>query len=230
MHQIDTCTNITMKNVTCIGGSDGVHLHHCENILIEDCIFHTGDDCIAGINMKNLLVKNCDINTSCQAFRAGGVGIHIENCRIWGPGMYPHRMTVVQNRWTELVRDKKNTLPQNEGRHNLVSVFLHFASMDYPNPVPFGDVVFKNCTVENVDKFLTYHADLAPLEAGTHLTDIRLENVTFKNVLYPSDLYASETEPLTVTLKNVAVSFCEGADNPNLFDGKDVNTKIIYEK
>ena len=31
MHQIDNCRNITMRSVTCTGGSDGIHLHHCRH-------------------------------------------------------------------------------------------------------------------------------------------------------------------------------------------------------
>ena len=47
MHEANNCKNIVMQNVTCLGGSDGIHAHFSENILIEDCVFHTGDDCIA---------------------------------------------------------------------------------------------------------------------------------------------------------------------------------------
>ena len=228
MHQIDNCKNLIMRNVTCAGGSDGIHLHHCDGILIEDCVFHTGDDCIAGINMRNLTVRRCELNTSCDVFRAGGVHILVEDCKIWGPGIFPHRMTVVQNRGTELVRDKKNTLPRECGRHNTITVFLHFASTNFPNPEPYHDVVFRNCTVENADTFMTYHADLAPLEAGTHLTEISLENVTFTGLLAPSPVAASAEEPLTVRLKNVRVSAREGG-SAALFDGSDPNTKVITE-
>jgi len=228
MHQIDNCRHISMTHVSCVGGSDGVHLHHCDNILIEDCLFRTGDDCIAGINMHDLTVRRCEINTSCQAFRAGGTDILVEDCRIWGPGIYPHRMTVVQNRGTELVRDRKNTLSREAGRHNLICVFLHFASTNFKNPRPYGNVIFRNCTVEQADRFLDYHADLEPLEAGTHLTDIRLEHVSFTGLKECSDVCASAEEPLTVTLQDVTAVFRNGKPG-ELFDRKDPNTVIIKE-
>lgn len=228
MHQVDNCRNITMKNVTCLGGSDGVHLHCCKNILIEDCVFCTGDDCIAGINMENLTVRNCELNTSCDIFRAGGCHFLIENCRMYGPGEYPHRMTVVQNRGTDAVRDKRNTLPREQGRHNLYGVFLHFASQNYPNPEPFGDIVFRNCVIENAEYFLNYEADNGPLQTGTYLKDITLENVEFKGLKTASHVKASAKVPLTVTLKNVGVSFCDGAEDRTLFDGTDENTRLIY--
>ncbi len=229
MHQVDNCRNITVKNVTCLGGSDGIHLHCCENISIEDCVFRTGDDCIAGINMKNLTVRNCELNTSCDIFRAGGSHFLIENCRMYGPGEYPHRKTVVQNRWSDAVRDKSNTLPKKQGRHNLEGVFLNFASQNYPSPEPYHDIVFRNCTVENPEFFMWYEPDTAPLQTGAYLSDITLENVTFKGVNRPSTVKANAKNPLTVTMKNVSVSFRDDAEGSTLFDGKDENTRLIYK-
>lgn len=226
MHQIDNCKNITMKNVTCTGGSDGVHLHHCDNTLIEDCVLHTGDDCIAGINMTNLTVRGCDLNTSCDVFRAGGTNVLVENCRMWGPGIYPHRMTVVQNRGTELVRDKANTLPRECGRHNLINVWVHFASTNFPSVEPYHNIVFKNCKIENADHFLEYIADHPPLQDGAHLSEMTLENVKFTGLLAPSIVRASAVEPLNITLKNVSVTSRVG-EKGSVFDGSDPNTKII---
>ena len=228
MHQVDNCRNITVENVTCLGGSDGIHLHCCKNITVENCVFHTGDDCIAGINMENLTVRNCELNSSCDVFRAGGSHLLIENCRMWGPGEYPHRQTVVQNRGTEAVRDKRNTLPKEQGRHNLECVFVHFSSTDHPAHEPFHDVVFRNCTVENADRFLWYEADGNILQTGTCLKDMTLENVEIKGLKAVSCVKATEDVPFTVTLKNVSASFRSDAADSVLFDGKDENTKLIY--
>ncbi len=228
MHQIDNCKNICMKNVTCLGGSDGIHLHCCKNIVIEDCLFRTGDDCIAGINMENLTVKNCELNSSCDIFRAGGCHFLIENCRMYGPGEYPHRMTVVQNRGTQAVRDKSNTLSKELGRHNLECVFVHFSSIEYPNPEPFRDIVFRNCTVENADRFLWYEADSNILQSGTYLKDLTLEGVIIKGLKSASAVKADQKVPFTITLKNVSASFRDGAADNKLFDEKDENTKLIY--
>jgi len=229
MHQIDNCRNISMKNVRCIGGSDGVHLHCCRDVLIEDCVFHTGDDCIAGINMENLTVRRCEMNTSCDIFRAGGSHILVEDCRMWGPGLYPHRMTVVQNRGTEAVRRKDNTLPREAGRHNLLSVYVHFASTNYPAEEPFHDICFRNCTIENAERFLEYTADCGPLQSGTYLRDFTLENVKFTGTKGTSTAIASEKVPLTVTLRNVVANFDDNAEVKALFDGKDPHTTVIVE-
>ena len=230
MHQIDNCSHIRMNDVVCQGGSDGIHLHHCKDTIIEKCVFHTGDDCVAGINAENLIVRDCEMNTSCQLFRMGGEGILVENCRMWGPGIYPHRMTVVQNRWTELVRDRANTLPRECGRHNMIALWQHFASTNFPFPHPYRDVTIRNCVVENVDKFMNYHADGGTLESGTYLEDIRLENVTFTDLGGYSLVEAAPSVPLTVHMKNVRFSCREGAELTGLFDGKDRNTIIVEEE
>lgn len=113
-----------MRRVTCLNGSDGIHLHCTENALIENCVFKTGDDCIAGINVKDLLVRHCVLNTSCNLFRIGGVNINVEDIYAYGHGYYPHRMTVVKG--------KNDELPRESGRHNLLSVVDYFASTNFP--------------------------------------------------------------------------------------------------
>ncbi len=49
MHPL-LCKNITVDGVTVWNegpNGDGCDPEACENVLIQNCIFHTGDDCIA---------------------------------------------------------------------------------------------------------------------------------------------------------------------------------------
>lgn len=209
MHEINNSTDIHISGVTCLGGSDGVHMHESKNILIENCSFHTGDDCIAGINMKDLTVRNCDLNTSCDIFRAGGNNILIENCHMWGPGIFPHRMSVVQNRGTELVRDKRNTLPQTEGRHNLIFVWVHFASEKYSAQKPYGNIIFRNCLIENPEAFMEYDPE-AIIQKGAYISDIKLENVEIRNVKRLSGLHPTKEHPMLAEIINCSVTTSDG--------------------
>ncbi len=202
MHQMDNCQNITMEGVTCLAGHDGIHLHHCVHTRLTRCRFITGDDCIAGINVRDLVIRNCEMNTSCQVFRMGGNDILVEDCHMSGPGYYPHRKTVVLG--------KREELPREEGRHNLISLICHFASVPFPSETPYGNFVFRNCTIDGADCLLHYYADFI-LESGAYLADLTFENVTVTNLLNSADVRPSEKVPLTVTLKNVDVSFREGA-------------------
>ena len=62
-HQLDSCIQVRMDHVTVLGGHDGVNLHHCTQVWIDNCDFRTGDDCIAGYDAENVVVRNCSLNT-----------------------------------------------------------------------------------------------------------------------------------------------------------------------
>ncbi len=221
LHEANNCKGLTMRRVTCLGGSDGIHLHCTENALIEDCLFKTGDDCIAGINIKNLLVRRCILNTSCNLFRIGGQNIRVEDMYAYGPGYYPHRMTVVKGKGIEL--------PRTEGRHNTGCLVEYFASETYPSSA--ADITFKNCVIENIGIALHYFADDVPmLHSGAHLTGFTLENVRFTDLRGTSKPQASADEPLTVTLKNVTAEFVNEAPVKQLFKLEEcLNTVIVEE-
>lgn len=221
LHQLDNCENITMRDVTCLAASDGIHLHYCKNTVIEDCIFRTGDDCIAGINVQNLRVSRCVLNTSCSCFRLGGTDVTVEDCHMYGPGFYPHRMTVVKSR-TEC-------LPRHEGRHNTLNVWVFFGSPEFHGE-PCRNIVFRNCLIENIEAFLHYEAGGILME-GTDLAEFRLENVKMTELMRACPVSIEEGHaPLTVTLKNVRVAFRDGCqDQPGLFVPDTPNLRVIRE-
>ena len=210
MHQIDNSKNIVLDGVTMLAGHDGAHLHLCENVTVENCKFITGDDCIAGVNINKMTVK--------KNFRVGGRDILIENCRLYGPGYYPHRMTVVKG--------KRNYLPREEGRHNTLSAFIYFASERYPDTLPHN-ITFKNCTIENIDSFMHYDCDNAALlEGGAHLREINLENVKMSGLVKSSVCNASSENPLIINLKNTDISFADSAESTEAFGDDKLNVKI----
>ena len=220
LHEANNCRNLTMRRVTCLGGSDGIHLHCTENATIEDCLFKTGDDCIAGINVKNLNVKRCILNTSCNLFRIGGLNIQVEDCYAYGPGYYPHRMTVVKGKGDEL--------PREEGRHNTLWLVEYFASQNYLFPP--SDIHFKNCVFENIKGVYFYMADANPLQCGTRWGTLTLENVTFNDLKESAVSIASEESPLTVVMENVSATFHDSVGLTDLIRQHDMlNTKIVQK-
>lgn len=220
LHEANNCRNLVMRRVTCLGGSDGIHLHCTENALIEDCLFKTGDDCIAGINIRNLLVRRCVLNTSCNLFRIGGVGIRVEDMYAYGPGYYPHRMTVV--------RGKNDELPREEGRHNLLRVVDYFASTNYPFEP--SDIHFCRCVIENAEDILWYNADQGPLQSGTHLGRLTFEDVRFTDLKTFSTPTADADEPLTILMKNVSIEFADfDKSRPAFVLNDNSNTTLIVQ-
>ena len=216
LHEANNCKNLTMRRVTCLGGSDGIHLHCTENALIEDCLFKTGDDCIAGININGLHVNRCIFNTSCNLFRMGGINILVENCYSYGQGYYPHRKTIVKG--------KNDYLPREAGRHTTLCLVNYFASMNYPYEP--SEMTFRNCQFDGLESVMRYRSGCGPLQTGTLFRKMTLENVRFTDLLKSSETIAPQELPFTFELKNVSYSFREGAEDTELLlipEGSAVN-------
>lgn len=207
LHEANNCRNMTMRRVTCLGGSDGIHLHCSENTLIEDCLFKTGDDCIAGINIKDMLVRRCILNTSCNLFRMGGLNINVEDCYAYGEGYYPHRMTIVKG--------KNDELPREQGRHNSLFLVDYFANKNYPEKP--SDLHFKNCVFENIHSPLYYRADSSLIQNGIYLGEMTFDNVRFTDLKDPGVPMATKENPLKIIMKNVSVSYQAPREQKELF-------------
>lgn len=220
LHEANNCRNLTMRKVTCLGGSDGIHLHCTENALIEDCLFKTGDDCIAGINVKDLLVRRCILNTSCNLFRMGGKNVCVEDCYAYGDGYYPHRMTVVKGRNDELPRD--------QGRHNTLWMVEYFSSQNYVEEP--SDLHFKNCVFDNIKGAFFYMADMNPLQCGTRWGTLTLENVRFTDLKEASIPYLADGTSLKIIMKNVTWNYHPSVEETELIRTHDHSyTTIIKE-
>lgn len=222
MHQLDVCENVVFKNVNCYGGSDATHLHYCKNILIEDCVFQTGDDCIAGINIRDLIIRNTEINTSCNVSRIGGVNILFDKCHIYGPGVYPHRKSIVKS--------KTECLPITEGRHNMIAIVDYFASTSHPDTEPSKNIVFRDCVIENFEHILNYQADRGTLQNGCHLIELIFENTKLLNINRASHIIANKDEPLEIIFKNVEYTFRDNAEETALFTDNSEYLTFICDK
>ena len=186
-HQIDSCVNVRMEDVTVLGGHDGVNIHHCLGVTVENCDFRTGDDCIAGYGAENVVVRGCSFNTSCNAFRFGGRNLLVENCRFRGPGEYPHRIS---------------------GRHNTLCAFLYYAMVYDTVRVDSENWRIRNCTMENVEMLMDYRYGSDFTMDARPLRDVTFENIRATGLVKPAILSPAQGNPLKVTLRSVAL------DNP----------------
>lgn len=195
-HQIDSCTGVHMDSVTVLAGHDGINIHHCVGVVIENCDFRTGDDCVAGYNAQNVIVRNCSLNTSCQNFRIGGKNLLVENCRFWGPGEYPHRVS---------------------GRHNTLFAFAYYAIRYDDITVDSEKWVIRNCTMENLDSLFDYRYGADFTHDARPLREITFENVTMTGLNKPAIFNPVVGNPLTVTLRNVTMGKRENAEMDRMF-------------
>lgn len=100
--------NITVRRVTVINegpNGDGCDPESCEDVLIENCIFHTGDDCIAiksgrngdgrrdGRPSKNIIIRGCKMEDGHggvvigSEISAGVENVFAENCEMDSPNL-----------------------------------------------------------------------------------------------------------------------------------------------
>ena len=136
------CTAATVEKVSFRGGHDGVHAQACGKFRVRECDFRTGDDCLAGCDNTDFEVVGCKINSSCNGFRLGCLGMLVKDCAFWGPGEYVHRVS------------RRNDSP---GRTNMLSAFVHFAPKDRNPKLPSDNWLIQNCTIDNVDAVYEYN-------------------------------------------------------------------------
>lgn len=195
-HQIDSCVSVRMEDVTVLAGHDGVNIHHCTGVRIENCDFRTGDDCVAGYDAENVVIRNCGFNTSCNSFRFGGRNLLVEDCRFWGPGEYPHRVS---------------------GRHNSLFVFEYYAMRYDDCRFNSGNWLIRNCTIEGVDGLVDYRLGEDWTHEGRPLEDVTFENVRITGLINPSVLKTTPGNPLSFTLKDVELKWREGLPGQGVF-------------
>ena len=199
--------NISYKNITVLGGHDGIHNSSCDDFTIENCEFYTGDDCVAGFDNYNVIVRNCVLNSACSGMRFGGRDVLVENCRFFGPAKYFFRGSLP-------LEDKIAGNPSpTSGRTNMLALFTYYSDFMLEVRKMPGNITVRNCTVENCDRFL--HFDFT----GTHvwqknkpLTSITFENISAKGIEMPFNAYGDRENPLTLKLKNCDLSFKESVD------------------
>ena len=210
-HALFDCENIAMENVTVLAGHDGIHMTGCDNALIEDCAFYTGDDCIAGIDNVNVTARRCILNTACSGLRFGGTNALFEDCRFFGPAKYLFRgsLSLEEKQAGKAVEGAANH------RYNMLSILTYYADFSHVIRHAPGNIVIKNCTAENCDRFLHYNfSGNETWQRNRPLTSVTFDHVAATNVRLPLAAYGSEAEPLTLVMKDVDVAFIEGSTVP----------------
>jgi len=188
------CTDdVVIRRVNIAGGWDGVHFRGwqqrpCRNVTIADCQMATGDDCIAGRYWENVTIVNCSLNSSCNCVRLIGPAtkLLIDNCRLWGPGLHPHRTSKRQNTLAGL-NLQPGAWDRTEGH--------------------LDDVTLSNLTMENVAT--AFHFALKP---GNTAGKITVSNVKATGVYRAASSVESWAKDAFgyVTFRNVTIEYQGG--------------------
>lgn len=225
-HRIDHSVNIRCGRVTVLAGHDGFHVRHCDNVKVVDCTFHTGDDSIAGYDNVDVVVRRCDLSSACQAFRFGGTNVLIEDCVAHGPCKYVFRGSIPP----QAQRDglwNPNVVP---GRHSMAAFFVYFSSDKCPVRRQPGNIVVRNCRVENAARLLRYNFHDEGWQRGRPLADICFTNVTATGLALPIAASAGSSsnvavEPLTLKMVDCNISFAER--QTELISGRNVGCLFL---
>jgi len=204
-----SCERVNIDNLTAFAGYDGINLHDVRGVTISNCKLYTGDDCLAGAYWENATVCNRLLNSSCNAIRVGGRNVLINNCLIYGPGEYVHRLGM--RRDTEA---GFQILPQGSSRANSRS-----ARVTTPGPV--DNMVLSDVTMINVRTpvYVAYGSDAPYSGNNSAVGRIIIENLTTIDCgRAPFYVSAPSNNPAkSIILRNARMTFIGGVEqeDPN---------------
>ena len=202
-HSLWRCCNLSFSDLTILGGHDGVHVCSCDAVSITGCTMKTGDDCVAGFDNEDVTVCDCMFNTACSAFRFGGRRVRIENCRCWGPGEYPIRNSLSEAEW---ISGSHGT--PGAGRRTMLSLFTYYSDFTLEVRHDPGDIVIRNCSLENAERFLHYNfSGNETWQKNRPLSSIRFEGVEAHGVGMSLCAYGAEEKPLSLELERCRIAF-----------------------
>lgn len=201
------CSFGTVKNVTILGGHDGLHTRFCNNFTVTRCDFRTGDDAFAGNDNRDFVITDCKINTSCNGFRMGCLNLTIQRCRMWGPGEYIHKI---------------------QQRKNMLSAFVHFSPKDERPVLKSGNWLIKDVVIENVDHVYNYNFEKGLWQTGQPVTKVRLEKIKATGILSAFNITGDEKLNFNLDVQNSVFSFREGAVDANSFEGAKLASPALF--
>ena len=204
-HSIWRCADMKFEQLVILGGHDGIHFSSSDRVRISDCLMKTGDDCVAGFDNEDVEVTRCVFNTACSAFRFGGRRVLVENCLGWGPGEYPIRNSLpIEDR----ISGSHGTT--GKGRRTMLSIFTYYSDFSIAVRHPAGDIVMRNCSFDNVERFLHYNFSGNEVwQKNRPLSSIRFEGMKATKVGMSLCAYGDDAAKLSLGLKDCHIAFAE---------------------
>ena len=206
-HALFFCDNIVADGISVRGGHDGFHVRSCTNIVLENADLRCGDDAVAGFDNINMTVAGCYLNSACNAMRFGGTNVIVRDCVVEGPGEYVFRGSL--GRETQ----EKSLMSDENGRYDTLSFFDYFGDESFDIREQPGNIIIRDCTVKNVDRFIHYnYSGSDPWQSNRPLGSITLKNVTAENVGSPVIIYGDGDTPIDARFENVRIGFDQNVE------------------
>ncbi len=222
-HSFWRCRGVSFAGLTILGGHDGVHCCSCDRVAVERCTMKTGDDCVAGFDNEDVSVRDCDFNTACSAFRFGGRRVLVERCRAHGPGEYPIRNTL-----PEADRISGSHGAPGAGRRTMLSLFTYYADFTLRVRHDPGEIVLRDCTLENAERFLHYNfSGNETWQKGRPLSSIRFEGCEARGVGMSLCAYGDAARPLSLTFGRCRFAFAP--PQPEFLRGAHIGALVLRD-
>jgi hypothetical protein len=200
-----SCERVTIDNFTAYNGYDGINMHDVRQATISNSKLYTGDDSLAGAYWENVTVTNCILNSSCNAIRVGGRNVLIDNCLIYGPGQYAHRLGFRTN-----TESGFQILPHSAGRGGGSSSRL-------VTPGPVDNMVLSNITMINVRSpvYVAFGADAPYSGNNLGVGRIVIDNLTAINCgRTPFYIAGPKEKPAkSIIVRNARMTFVGGVND-----------------
>jgi len=200
-----SCERVTIDNFSAFNGYDGINMHDVRQATISNSKIYSGDDALAGAYWENVTVTNCILNSSCNAIRVGGRNVLINNCLIYGPGEYAHRLGFRRN-----TESGFQILPHSgRGRGNANADRL-------VTPGPIDNMVLSGITMINVRSpvYIAFGADAPYSGNNLGVGRILVENLTAINCgRTPFYVAGPKEKPAkSIILRNARMTFVGGVN------------------
>lgn len=215
-HAIFCSQNITIDDVTVLGGHDGFDVRTCDNVLIQNCYFDTGDDCIAGFDNNNVHVRDCLLGSSCFLFRFGGNNVLIENCKSLDGGSYGFP--------GELTPDEKRRMISTDDTavHRTGACFMYYCDFRAEIRKPVANILVRNCEFGDLMTIYSQNWNEDYLWCCNRpMEQIKFENCKFNSVYASIYIHASPDDPMLFEMENCDITVKPGYENISFFDGND---------
>ena len=213
------CKNITVSGVHIWNegpNGDGCDPEACENVLIENCVFHTGDDCIAiksGRNndgrlwnqpSKNIIIRNCEMQDGHggvvigSEISGGCENVYAENCVMDSPNLERILRIKTNNCRGGLIQNiNMRKITVGQCKEAVVKINLDYE----PKEICYRgfEPTVKDVSVEDVTcKKSNYGVLIVGRNEVENVTDIHIKNCNFDGV---------QKEPVKITGKTKNVKF-----------------------
>jgi hypothetical protein len=199
-----SCEQVNIDDMTALGGYDGINMHDVRTVSISNCKLYTGDDCLAGTYWENVTVCNCLLNSSCNAIRAGGRNVLINNCVIYGPGKYVHRLGLRHDTEAGF-----QILPQGPSRSSANSTRVTASG-------PVDNMILSDITMINVRTpvYVAYGTDAPYSGNNAAVGRIIIDNLTATDCgRTPFYVSASTNHPAkSIIVRNARMTFIGGVE------------------